>query len=191
LVEFALLAPIFFLIVVGVVEFAFAFNAQLNTNYASRAGGLVAAEAGNDAAADCMVLNAIETAMASPADKSQINQVAIQRTNASGSRVFAQTNYERRGSLTCTRTDGTTIRVPYSATSSGYPASQRCNVLPPNGCPTLSPARTTVDTIAVQISYTYPWHTPLGSMMSFMGHGMTPTGLSFTDRNVFRIEPVL
>jgi len=191
LAEFALLAPLFFLILIGIVEFAFAFNAQLNTNYASRAGGLVAAEAGNDAAADCMVLGAIESAMGSPADKTQISSISLQRTNPSGSRVFAQTNYERRGSLTCTRTDGSTITVPYTATSSGYPASQRCNVLPPNGCPTLSPARTTVDTIAVQITYAYPWHTPIGSMMALLGPPMSPTGLSFTDRNVFRIEPVL
>ena len=52
LVEFALLIPLFLLMVVGIIEFSFAFNASLNTNYASRAGGLMAAEAGNASAAD-------------------------------------------------------------------------------------------------------------------------------------------
>ena len=60
LVEFALVIPVFLLFLIGLFEFSFAFNAQLTTNYASRAGGLVAAEAGNEGAADCLILDAIE-----------------------------------------------------------------------------------------------------------------------------------
>ena len=179
------------LLVIGLIEFSFAFNASLNTNYASREGGLIAAEAGNASAADCLILNAIDGAISSPTDRGQIAQVAVQRTNPSGSSVYSTTAYRRSGSLTCTRTDGTTITVPYSAVSNGYPASQRCNVLPPYGCPTLTPARTTVDTIAVQVTYSYPWHTPLGSLMSRFGGVLTSSNLTFVSRNVFRIEPVL
>jgi Flp pilus assembly protein TadG len=192
LVEFALLAPLFLLMVVGLIEFSFAFNASLNTNYASRAGGLMAAEAGNASAADCLILGAIEEALSAPTDPDQVASVEVQRTNPSGSTVYATTTYQRSGSTSCTRTDGTTMSVPYSAVSNGYPASQRCNVLPPNGCPTLSPVRSTVDTIAVQITYRYPWHTPLGALMSMFGQTLSsPGGLAFTDRNVFRIEPIL
>ena len=192
LVEFALLIPLFLLMVVGVIEFSFAFNASLNTNYASRAGGLMAAEAGNASSADCLVLDAIEEALGAPTDPRQVASVEVQRTNASGSTVYEATSYRRSGSLSCTRTDGTTMSVPYSAVSNGYPASQRCSVLPPNGCPTLTPVRSTVDTIAVQITYRYQWHTPIGALMSVFGQTLSsPGGLSFTSRNVFRIEPTL
>src|SRR3954470_4837658 len=148
LAEFALVLPVFMLFLVGLIEFAFAFNAQLTTNYASRAGGLVAAEAGNQSAADCLILDAIERSMTEPSNARSITRVDIERTNPSGASVYATSSYRRSGSTTCTRADGTTLRVPYSTTASGYPAAQRCNVLGPSGCPTLSPVRTTVDTIA-------------------------------------------
>jgi Flp pilus assembly protein TadG len=191
LVEFALLAPLFMLLMIGLIEFSFAFNSSLNVNYASRAGGLIAAEAGNASAADCLILDAVDDAITAPTDRARISRVDVQRTNPSGSTVYGTTSYRRSGSLTCTRTDGTTVTVPYSATGNGYPASQRCNVNPPYGCPTLTPARTTVDTIAVQVTYAYNWHTPLGSLMQFFGGSITSSGLSFVSRNVFRIEPVL
>jgi Flp pilus assembly protein TadG len=191
LAEFAIVVPVFLLFVIGLVEFAFAFNADLTTNYASRAGGLVAAEAGNQGAADCLILNAVEQSFSAPADATHIAQIDIQRTNASGATVYATSSYRRGGSLSCTRTDGTTLTVPYSATSSGYPAAQRCNVVGPTGCPLLSPVRTTVDTVAVQITYDYPWHTPLSSLMRTFGGSIAGSGFTFVERNVFRMEPVL
>ena len=191
LVEFAIVVPVFLLLIVGLIEFAFAFNADLTTNSASRAAGLVAAEAGTQSSADCLILNAIETSFTAPADVRQISQIDIQRTNPSGATVYATSSYQRTGSMTCTRASGATITVPYSATASGYPAAQRCNVLGPTGCPTLTPVRTTVDTIAVQITYVYPWHTPLASLVSFLHSSLSGTGFTFVERNVFRMEPVL
>jgi Flp pilus assembly protein TadG len=191
LAEFAIVLPIFLLFVVALIEFALAFNADLTTNYASRAGGLAAAEAGNQSAADCLILDAVERSFTAPADKGQISRIDIQRTNATGGTVYATSSYQRGGSSTCTRVDGTQLTVPYSATSNGYPASQRCNILSPSGCPLLAPVRTTVDTIAVQITYVYPWHTPLGSLMRLTGGSMSGTGFTFTERNVFRMEPIL
>lgn len=191
LAEFALIIPLFLVVLIGLIEFSFAFNADLNTNYASRAGGLIAAEAGNTAAADCLILEAIESSFNPPADKTAITAVDVQRTNPSGSTVYSSSSYRRSGSTSCTRTDGTTVTVPYSAISAGYPPSQRCNILPPSGCPALIPARTSVDTIAVQLSYLYPWHTPLSSLIRLVGGSMAGTGFTFVERNVFRIEPVL
>jgi Flp pilus assembly protein TadG len=189
LAEFALIIPVFMLFLIGLIEFSFAFNAELTAQYASRAGGLVAAEAGNQGAADCLILDAIERSMSAPADAGSITSVDIQRTNPSGASVLATSTYRRSGSTSCTRLDGSTLTVPYSASSSGYPASDRCNVLGPTGCPTLS--RTTVDTIGVQITYNYGWKTPLSSVMGLLGGSMSRTGWTFTERNVFRMEPVL
>src|SRR3954471_7880395 len=107
LAEFAIVVPVFLLFVVGLFEFALAFNAQLTTNYASRAGGLAAAEAGNQGAADCLILDAVERSMSSPADAGAIARIDIQRTNPSGASVYATSSYRRSGSTTCTRLDGT------------------------------------------------------------------------------------
>jgi len=179
------------MLMMGVIEFALAFNSLLNTNYASRGAGLIAAQAGNNAAADCLILNEIEIKMTPPADKRQINRVEVQRTNASGGSIMATSAYRRSGSMSCTLIDGTTLAVPYSAISTGYPPSQRCTVLPPSGCSMMTPARSTVDTVAVQISYVYPWHTPLRPLMGMFGGSLSGTGFSFEQRNVFRMEPTL
>jgi Flp pilus assembly protein TadG len=191
LVEFSLLIPLFLVLVTGLFEFVFAFNALLNSNFASRTAGLVAAEAGNTAGGDCLILGGLDGAVGPPAEVNAISQVEIQRTNSYGTVVYATNVYQRTGSTRCTLSDGTTRTVPYSAVSSGYPSSQRCNVLPPYGCPTLTPTRTTVDNVAVQITYVYPWHTPLKSLLGFVGGSMSGTGWTFVQRNVFRMEPVL
>jgi Flp pilus assembly protein TadG len=191
LAEFALIVPVFLLVLMGLTEFAFAFNAMLNTNYASRGAGLIAAQVGNSNAANCLILNEVEQMTNSPAERSQITRVDIQRTNPSGSTVYAADTYTRTGSTTCTLSNGTTLTVPYRATTNGYPPSQRCTVLPPNGCPTLTPLRTTVDTIAVQITYVYPWHTPLRALMGIFNGSLSGTGYTFVQRNAFRMEPTL
>ena len=148
-------------------------------------------EVGNNSGADCLILNEIEAKITPPTEKSQINRVEIQRTNASGSSILAASAYQRSGSTTCTLIDGSTMSVPYSAISTGYPPSQRCTVLPPSGCTTLTPARTTVDTVAVQITYVYPWHTPLRPLMDAFGGSLSGPGFTFDQRNVFRMEPTL
>ena len=191
LVEMAIMVPLFLVLLMGLLEFSLAFNALLDTNFASRGGGLMAAEAGNASAADCIILDQVEQQINAPASETQISRVDIQRTNPSGSAVLATSSYTRSGSTTCTLTDGTTMSVPYTATSSGYPPSQRCTVLPPNGCPTMTPPRTTVDTIAVQISYTYLWKTPLKALLGFVNGSLSGTGFSMVQRNVFRMEPTL
>ncbi len=191
LAEFALLIPLFMVLLMAVFEFAFAFNALLNTNYASRGAGLVAAQVGNAAAADCLILREVEQLMHMPADSQQISRVEIQRTNPSGNTVYGANAYQRGGSTRCTMADGSNISVPYSSVSSGYPTGQRCTVLPPHGCSTLVPLRTTVDTIGVQITYVYPWRTPLKALLPMVGGSMSGTGYTFVQRNVFRMEPTL
>jgi Flp pilus assembly protein TadG len=190
LLEFAFIIPVMMLVMIGIIEFALAFNATLGVNRASQDAALIASEAGNLPGADCMILRSIESDVTSPANASEITEVQIQRTNPSGTTVFANNSYTRSGATTCTLADGTTVTVPYSATGTGYPPSQRCNIL--GGCPLLTPARTTVDTIGIQISYRYAWRTPLSAIMDVVGGA--PAGSSvfaFTQRNAFRMEPQL
>ncbi len=188
LVEFAIIVPLLLLLVMGIIEFALAFNSSLGINRASQNAALVAAEAGNLPGADCMILTRIEQDIDSPIDKREITGIEIQRTNPSGITIFSRNTYTRSGATTCNLADGTPITVPYTATSTGYPVSQRCGVL--SGCPTMVPARTTVDTIGIQINLRYNLRTPLNALMAIFSGGTSGT-MDFVQRSAFRMEPQL
>lgn len=190
LVEFALLFPLFLVLLMGLIEFSLAFNATLGVNQASQNGALLASEAGNMLGADCLILESVERDIQAPADRRSIVEVQVQRTNPSGNAVYARNRYVRAGSTTCTVSDRGAVTVPYTAVETGYPDSQRCNVIA--GCPQMVPPHTSVDTIGVQVRYDYAWKTPLGSLMPLIGGTATAgSGYTFQKRNVFRLEPVL
>lgn len=190
LVEFSLILPLFVIVLMGLFEFAFAFNANLGINQASQNAALAASQAGNAGGSDCLILASVENDVQAPADRRNISEIQVQRTNPSGSNVFASNRYTRTGSTTCNVASGGTLTVPYTLVASGYPESQRCNVLA--GCPTLAPPRMTVDTIGVQVEYRYSWSTPLGALRPLIGGSAAAgSGYTFTKRNVFRLEPVL
>jgi Flp pilus assembly protein TadG len=200
LVEFALVVPIFLMTLVGIIEFAFVFNAQLAVNFASRDAALLGAESGNQAGADCRILASIERNVQAPADGRRITEVVVFRATASGTPLtpsglaaspasnptsWMADVYTRGGSTTCSYPDGSSITVPYTANASNdYPETARCNVL--GGCPGFSPARSTVDTIGVRISYRYTWTTGLPGLVAMAG-----TGYTFVTANSMRMEPVL
>ncbi len=184
LVEFALVFPIVITMMMGLLEFSFVFNALLSIGHATRDAALVAAEAGNSPAADCIILRQIESDVTAPADPSRIIQVVIYRSDRNGAVYGGQEDiYTRTGSTTCTLLDGGVLTVPYSADPGNltYAADTRCNVLA--GCP---PGHDTVDTIGVKIEYRHTWVTPLANLVSLGGSGTT-----LTQSNAMRMEPVL
>ena len=183
LVEFAIVFPLFIATFFAMIEFGSAFNAVLAINRASQSGALIAGQAGNDLTADCMILKRVESQLTPPIDLADVLEVRIIRTNNSGSGSLAANVYTRSGSKDCG-----SYTVPYSASSSGYPSAQRCNVLA--GCPTLTPARSTVDKIAVQIQYRYTAVTPMKSLLDLFTGSSSSSGWIFTKRNVSRMEPV-
>lgn len=190
LVEFALLIPIIFVLIMGLIEFAVAFNATLGINRASQNAAHMASLAGNLQGADCLILEQVEADVGPPNDKTHIQLVEIQRSAMAGNVVYAQNAWARTGSTTCELNNGTSITVPYTRTDNSYPVNQRCNVL--SGCPTYSPARSTVDNIGVMIRYRYDWITPLGTLLPFVGGDRDAShGWTFQKRNVFRMEPNL
>jgi Flp pilus assembly protein TadG len=191
LVEFAMVFPLIMILLMSIIEFSLAFNAVLGVDRASENGVLVASEDGNNLGADCLVLQEIDNKLTAPNDDANVTQVQIQRTNASGVTILAANIWTRGGSTPCTFADNTPpFSVPYTATSLGYPENQRCAML--TGCSALSPARSTVDTIGVQVRYTYTWKTPLSSLLTMIGgDGSGGAGWTFNKRNVMRIEPVL
>jgi Flp pilus assembly protein TadG len=182
LVEFALVFPLFFTMALGIIEFAFAFNAILSVNFASRDAALAAAEAANIVGGDCVVLSGIEDDVGAPARASAIDRVDIYRAKSNGTPYSpaADTSFTRTGSTTCTLPDGTSTTVPYTKGIDGYPEADRCNILA--GC---GGTHTSIDHIGVKITYTHQYVTPL---QTFVGTG---SGFSFERSNVMRMEPVL
>jgi Flp pilus assembly protein TadG len=189
LVEFSLIFPIFMILFMAVIEFSLAFNATLGINRASQDAALVASEAGNTPGGDCLILQTVEDEVGVPNRKASIVTVQVQRTGPGGGNIYASNVYTRGGTTTCTLSDGTTVSVPYTSTSIGYPSAERCNIVA--GCPSLTPARTTVDNVAVQIRYTYTYQTPIGSLSNMIWNDPMGASWTFQKRNVFRMEPIL
>jgi Flp pilus assembly protein TadG len=192
LVEFALVFPLFLVLFIGIVEFAFLFNASLSTTFATRDASLVAAEAGNASGADCVILQMIEQDISAPADDTLIAQVDIYwwdpstgaaMVNGGATRVDT---YTRTSSTNCT-VNGATVTVPYLKSGTlAYKSSDRCNILSGCGVDSLGVNHAYPDTVGVKVTYAYPWHTPLKTLLGFTGGGWT-----LTPSNSMRMEPVL
>jgi TadE-like protein len=195
-VEFALIVPIFLILLMAVLEFGFVFNALLSINFATRDAALIAAEAGStagvdgagrDVGADCLILQKIDEDVTAPADSGRITEVRIYRSNLAGTQMGSIANVYRRGGPTiCTYASGT-ITVPYALFGSvGYAGTTRCDVLA--GCPNDSTGvpHPGLDTIGVQVAYQHTWRTPFSSMIGGGG-----TGFSMLKGNATRMEPVL
>jgi len=179
LVEFALLLPLLLLLVLGIIEFSFVWNSRNTVLFASRDASMLAAEGGSLQGTDCVVLSRIESDIVSPAAAIRLQQVQIYWSDRNGDQIGANVNvYDRAGSTTCDYGDGTTITVPYSLTSAGYPESARCDVLA--GC---GGSHTSVDTIGVRVTYQHRWLTSFARM--------TGTGVTFTESTINRAEPQL
>lgn len=173
--------PIVILLFIGLVEFAVTFSIILNVNYASRDAALMAAEVGNDAGGDCVILQTLDTALSGVSNKDEIEEIRIFWADANGNELAANT-YTRGGSTVCTFPGGTTISVPYTLQgTAGYPSASRCTVLA--GC---GGAHTGLDTIGVAIEFHHTWLTPLPNMVQ-----TPPGGVSFTRTNTMRMEPEL
>lgn len=198
LVEFALVFPLFLVLTMGTIEFAFVMHGQLSVNYATREAALIAGEAGNDVGADCVILQRIQQDITAPANTANITEIQIYWTNASGQPLDTGGNVTTAGdpnealnlyvpgSTTCNYPDGTSLTVPYSLQgTANYPESARCNAIlgTLSGC---LAGHNGLDTIGVKVSYADAWRTPLHTMIGLLGPGW-----SITQSNEMRAEPVL
>lgn len=187
LVEFAFVFPLFILLLVAMIEYGFLMNATLAASYATRDASLIGAEAGTAAGADCAILKKIEDDINGPSDPANITTVKIYQANPvtgaiNGSYVDTYTR-TTSPTLACT-VGGVSFNLDYgSSPTLGYPYNDRCNVLNGAGCLL---GQTGLDTIGVEITYNYQWHTPLKSLLGFSGPGWT-----IVKANAMEMEPVL
>lgn len=184
MVEFALVFPIFMLLIIGLVEFALTFSVMLNVNYASRDAALLAAEVGAVPYADCIILQTLDNALDGATHLSEIQEVRIFWADPNGAEKPGKANVYAYGGVgtSCGLPDGTTLKVPYTATALNYPTNVRCTVLA--GCGALHPAGP--DTIGVLIAFHHNWLTPLPNLVTLPVNGIT-----FNRSNTMQMEPVL
>jgi hypothetical protein len=195
LVEFALVLPLFLILLMGVIEFSFMFNATLAINFASRDGSLIAAEAGSQSKADCAILAQIEQSVGAPLDKTKtatsgIQSVTIYKADRAGNPVAGvESVYDRTGSMVCA--GFTPSPMPYTLGTDGYPMGEapgppggRCDIL--TGCTATIP----MDSIGVKIEYRYNLHTPLRNLVMFLPGGSSGY-VDFSWSNIMRMEPIL
>jgi Flp pilus assembly protein TadG len=166
LVEFALVMPVFVLLLMGVLEFGFMYNNLLTVQFAARQGVSAAAQAGAVDGADCSILNAIEGALSVPVNASQIDRVEIFLSDTAGDPITGAINtYSRGGTLSCTGTDD----QPYTLVGSeGYTQTDRKDSLAAG-----------LDIVGVRIHYDYHALTPVGGGRTW----------DLTDAATLRTEP--
>ncbi len=166
LVEFALVLPLFMALMMGVLEFGILYNNLLTIQFAARQGVSAAAQAGAVDGADCSILNAVEEALTSPVDRSEVAAVEIFLSDTAGDAVPGRVNtYTRVGTLDCPGTGD----QPYTLVGTeGYVQVDRIDTLAGG-----------LDIIGVRIDYDY--------------HGITPIGAgriwALTDGATLRMEP--
>lgn len=191
--EFALILPIFVVLLLSIIEFMFLFNAQLSLNYATRDAALIAAEAGNNANADCQILQQIDQDLNPPTDETRVLTVHIFSATEAGAPLSPpiEQTYTRGGTTTCGA-----LTVPYTLGTADYQYNVRCSDLDRTSCSAgfTGPSNTGVDIIGVRIDYGYRFITPLGGAFSLIGGG-TPlwggAGMTMSTGNAMRMEPIL
>ena len=167
LVEFAIVFPLFWTVLMGLIEFSFGFQSVLSVGFAARNAAVIAAEAGNASTADCSILRSIESDVSAPSSAQRITTVDIYWTDANGAiQAGSTTTYTRDTSqaMSCP-INGVAATLPYAGPSpNGYPYTSRCSVR--SGC---GGSHTGVDTVGVKITYSYAYHTPYGVVLGGPG----------------------
>ena len=196
MVEFAMLVPVFLVLLLGMLEFGTAFNHQLTLGYATREGARIGADlvngggllgcgtgqspnAGN---VDQVIIEAVDrvlTSTGSPIPLSQVSRIRIFQADQNGGDTLGKDNDWGYVASPYTLPDGT--KVNFAPGPQGWNACNRSNV---EGHTYAS----SVDSIGVSISYTYQMTTPLASALRLIG-GAGASTLALGDDTVMQLNP--
>jgi hypothetical protein len=188
--EFAIVVPVFLIILTAILEFGMVFNHHLTLEYATREGartGAALSDGGGNAGVcgtiDAEIVAAVQRVMTAPGSAvvlSRVSQISIWRSTSSGQPDNSV------GIFTWSYT-GPIISNP---TVDGALLS----FSPPNPLPaTWRPCSrvsggATPDSIGVSLTYTYQMSTPLAGLLRFVG-GPGAGSLTMTDRTVMALNP--
>ncbi len=179
LVEYAVIVPVFFLILLGMLELGFAFSHHLTMEYATREGartGAALAKGSDDfpcANVDQQIIAAVQrvlTASGSQVNLNQIQSIRIFKAGANGQEL-GPVNVWVRGSTAAALPSTPAVGFQKSSPQS-WSACSRNNAANP-------------DSIGVSFRYTYDYITPLGALMGATGN---PT-IQMSDKTVMALNP--
>ncbi len=187
LVEFAMLVPLFMLLLLGLLEFGFVFDQTMTISYATREGARSASAfaSGNTTTLPCAdvdknIVAAVQRVLAadgSRVDLARVSEIRIYRAQANGTPYTGTGNnniwsYDDNGGPTV---DGAAL--DFSFASGTWSACTRDSSWTNGVAP---------DSIGVSIQYSYPFVTPLGVALNLAGSG---GGLPISDRTVMALNP--
>lgn len=186
IVEFAILLPVYVMLLFGMLEFGFAFTHHMTLEYASREGARVGAAlgAGTPSApcsgtspepVDWQIVAAVQRVLTSPGSQipvGSVTQLKIYKATASGAQQGGLVNTWVPGSGPSV--DGVALR--FTPQSTGWSACGRKNTLTGSVRP---------DSIGVALTYDYSYITPLGALMGIAG----PAHLTITDKTIMALNP--
>jgi Flp pilus assembly protein TadG len=190
LVEFAMLVPVFLLLLLGILEFGLAFDHAMTINYATREGarGGAAFASGNETTMICgssvdvdkHIVAAVQRVLDAPGsqvDTDRIAEIRIYRAAANGTQVGSSANVWTYAAGAGPAVDGENL--DFQASTTNWNACTRNNAW--NGT-------TAPDSIGVSIRYSYAFATPLASIFGFFGESGGAT-LAINDRTVMALNP--
>jgi hypothetical protein len=186
LVEFAMIVPVFVLILFGMLEFGFVFSHNLTLQYATREGartGALLADGGSLTTAcgtidpDPYIIAAVQRVLdspGSPIDLSQVARIRIYSANSTGTEAGPVDVWDNPGTGTVVSVDGQALA--FTRTSQSWQPCNRDNAsVPPQS-------------IGVSLTYTYKMVTPLSAIYQFFGP-KGPASLPMTDKTVMALNP--
>ena len=194
LVEFTIIIPLILMLLLVISEFGMMLNHHMSLEYATREGartgaalvngggalGCGAGQSPNASQVDPRIIAAVQRVLDSSGSNINVANViqiriysATSTGDVSGSSVNVWTYTPGAGPVV----DG--HQLNFSPSSVPWAACSRTNVI--NGS-------TPPGSIGVDITYTYSFETPLGSVMRLITGGMA-TSVAMTDRTVMQLEP--
>lgn len=189
LVEFAMVVPVFLLIILGILEFGFIFDQQITIGYATREGARSGAAfgAGNATTMPCAdvdknIIAAVQRVLKGPGSRVTLapsTRIQIYKATSTGAVSGSSVN-------TWAYTPGAGPSVDGQALDF-TPTTVNWNACAPRK--TDGTVGSPPDSIGVSMTYTYNFVTPLSAVAGFFGPN-GPTTLTISDRTVMALNPI-
>lgn len=188
LIEFALIVPVFMLLLLGLLEFGFVFDHTMTLSYATREGARSGAAfaAGNTTSMVCNstvdvdknIIAAVQRVLEAPGsqvDVARVSRIRIFKANATGGDTGQGNNWVPG---TGPVVDGQSLHFNTSGPQT-WNACTRVNAWIGNTPP---------ESLGVSITYSYEFQTPLAAVFGFFGS--TGSGdLPITDKTIMALNP--
>jgi Flp pilus assembly protein TadG len=165
LVEFSMVLPILFLILISIFELGMAFKSYLTVAYLAREGARLSAFSGRDIDADCTTIISLANQMG-PQDRARLDRIEIFKADSAGNQSPGTTNTFRFTGTDHNNCTHWTKTINWASTTRQTSVSS-------TGIPAL-------DVIGVRIVLTHRW---ISQFPPYSGN------LSVNENSIVRMEP--